>query len=170
MLKRGSFSVKFLAEGVLFREEYELPYRTEEPVYWARNMLNTHSTLYQNALERIAKDLGISFSYKRKGWENRRMVCFLGLGLKGIDIIEINEIHNHLILEDLDMGKEDKAKKYAEGLNKVGQSFDIYYVEQAFLDGWEECMKYLQSLPLDEASNRILYHGTRIGDKSTFND
>jgi len=100
MLKRGSFSVKFLAEGVLFREEYELPYRTEEPVYWARNMLNTHSTLYQNALERIAKDLGISFSYKRKGWENRRMVCFLGLGLKGIDIIEINEIHNHLILED----------------------------------------------------------------------
>lgn len=66
--------------------------------------------------------------------------------------------------------KEDKAKKYAEGLNKVGQSFDIYYVEQAFLDGWEECMKYLQSLPLDEASNRILYHGTKIGDKSTFND
>lgn len=52
--------------------------------------------------------------------------------------------------------KEEKAKKYAEGLNKVGQSFDIYYVEQAFLDGWEECMKYLQSLPLDEASNRIL--------------
>lgn len=45
MLKRGSFSVKFLSEGVLFREEYELPYRTEEPVYWARNMLNTHSTL-----------------------------------------------------------------------------------------------------------------------------
>lgn len=58
--------------------------------------------------------------------------------------------------------KEDKAKKYAEGLNKVGQSFDIYYVEQAFLDGWEECMKYLQSLPLDEASNRILYHETKI--------
>ena len=23
---------------------------------------------------------------------------------------------------------------------------------------------------LDEAANRILYHGTRIGDKSTFND
>lgn len=66
--------------------------------------------------------------------------------------------------------KEDKAKKYAEGLNKVGQSFDIYYVEQAFLDGWEECMKYLQSLPLDEAANRIVYHGTKIGDKSTFND
>ena len=73
-------------------------------------------------------------------------------------------------LENCGETKEDKAKKYAEGLNKVGQSFDIYYVEQAFLDGWEECMKYLQSLPLDEASNRILYHGTKIGDKSTFND
>lgn len=63
--------------------------------------------------------------------------------------------------------KEDKAKKYAEGLNKVGQSFDIYYVEQAFLDGWEECMKYLQSLPLDEAANRILYHETEISDNPT---
>lgn len=41
---------------------------------------------------------------------------------------------------------------------------------EGFIAGWEECMKYLQSLPLDEAANRILYHGTKIGDKSTFND
>ena len=41
---------------------------------------------------------------------------------------------------------------------------------EGFIAGWDACLKYLASLPLDEAANRILYHGTRIGDKSTFND
>lgn len=84
------------------------------------------------------------------------------------------------------MGKEEKAKEYAENLmnesrpyhvEKYGMErakrmsdFDIYYIQEDFESGWDACMKYLQSLPLDEAANRILYHGTKIGDKSTFND
>lgn len=84
------------------------------------------------------------------------------------------------------MVKEEKAKEYAENLmnesrpyhvEKYGMErakrmsdFDIYYIQEAFESGWDACMKYLKSLPLDEAANRILYHGTKIGDKSTFND
>lgn len=56
MLLKGTFLVKFIAEGVEFSEEYELAYRTEEEVYWSKNMLNTHSTLYQNALEKIPEN------------------------------------------------------------------------------------------------------------------
>lgn len=66
MLLKGTFLVKFIAKGVEFREEYELAYRTEEEVYWSKNMLNTHSTLYQNALEKISKDLGMNKSNKKQ--------------------------------------------------------------------------------------------------------
>lgn len=100
MLLKGNFSVKFIAKGVEFREEYELAYRTEEQVYWSKNMLNTHSTLYQNALERISRDIGVNYCNKRDGWKMKKIMCELGWSLRGIEIVEINEIHNHLIVEE----------------------------------------------------------------------
>lgn len=100
MLLKGTFLVKFIAKGVEFREEYELAYRTEEEVYWSKNMINTHSTLYQNALEKISKDLGMNKSNKKTGWEIKRIMCELGWKLLGVEIIDINEIHNHLIVEE----------------------------------------------------------------------
>lgn len=65
--------------------------------------------------------------------------------------------------------KEEKAKEYSKRVSNRNPMIKNF-VECAFMVGWEECIKYLQSLPLDEAANRILYHGTKIGDKSTFND
>lgn len=73
MLKSGLFSVVFKVEGVEFREEYNLLYRTEED--YVKN-----STLYQQATNTVSKDLKVV----------RRTV----------DIINIMRIHNDLILED----------------------------------------------------------------------
>lgn len=80
MLKSGLFSVVFKVDNVEFREEYELAYRTEEILYFAPNMLNRHSTLYQQATSSIAKDLDM------------RRCC--------VEIIKIMRIHNDLIVED----------------------------------------------------------------------
>lgn len=60
-------------EGVEFREEYNLLYRTEED--YVKN-----STLYQQATNAVSKDLKV---VRRK-----------------VDIINIMRIHNDLILED----------------------------------------------------------------------
>lgn len=80
MLKAGNFSVVFKVDNVEFREEYELAYRTEEILYFAPNMLNKNSTLYQQATSKIAKDLGT------------RRYC--------IEIVKIMKTHNHLIIEE----------------------------------------------------------------------
>lgn len=100
MLLKGNFSVKFIVEGVEFREEYELAYRTEEQVYCSKNALNTQSLIYQNALEIISKELGRNFCKKRTDWKMKKIMCELGWSLRGIEIVEINEIHNHLIVEE----------------------------------------------------------------------
>nr|UVM83069.1 MAG: hypothetical protein [Bacteriophage sp.]UWF95985.1 MAG: hypothetical protein [Bacteriophage sp.] len=73
MLKSGLFSVVFKVEGVEFREEYNLLYRTEED--YVKN-----STLCQQATNTVSKDLKV---VRRK-----------------VDIINIMRIHNDLILED----------------------------------------------------------------------
>ena len=73
MLKSGLFSVVFKVDGVEFREEYNLAYRTEED--YVKN-----STLYQQAANAVAKDLKV-------------IRC-------KVDIINIMRIHNDLILED----------------------------------------------------------------------
>lgn len=80
MLKSALFSVIFKVDNVEFREEYRLPYRTEEFLYFAPNMLSKISTLYKQAIKAIANDLGT------------RPYC--------IDIIKIMRIHNDLILEE----------------------------------------------------------------------
>lgn len=73
MLKSGLFSVVFKVEGVEFREEYNLLYRTEED--YVKN-----STLYQQATNVVSKDLKVV--------------------RRNVDIINIMRIHNDLILED----------------------------------------------------------------------
>ena len=73
MLKSGLFSVVFKVEGVEFREEYNLLYRTEED--YVKN-----STLYQQATNAVSKDLKVV--------------------RRNVDIINIMRIHNDLILED----------------------------------------------------------------------
>lgn len=73
MLKSGLFSVVFKVEGVEFREEYNLLYKTGED--YVKN-----STLYQQATNAVSKDLKV---VRRK-----------------VDIINIMRIHNDLILED----------------------------------------------------------------------
>lgn len=73
MLKSGLFSVVFKVEGIKFREEYNLLYRTEED--YVKN-----STLYQQATNAVSKDLKV---VRHK-----------------VDIINIMKIHNDLILED----------------------------------------------------------------------
>lgn len=70
--------------------------------------------------------------------------------------------------------KEDLAREYADNLMKTSRpyhvqeygmqraknvaDFDVYYVEQAYEDGWDACMKHLASLPWDEAVNEIVNH------------
>lgn len=73
MLKIKDFSVIFEVSGVRFREEYSLPYRTEE------DSKNEPSTIIQAAKGKIASDLGIRRSQ--------------------ISVIKVMEIHNHLIIE-----------------------------------------------------------------------
>ena len=71
--------------------------------------------------------------------------------------------------------KKEKAIEYAkmryscnngnrETKNEIAK---VIACRVGFEAGWEECMKYLQSLPLDEAANRIVYHGTEISDNPT---
>lgn len=84
--------------------------------------------------------------------------------------------------------KEQKAKEYSDNevrryhqhtgvIEKYGMErarmtseHESWELEEAYEAGWDACLKYLASLPLDEAANRILYHGAKISDKSTFND
>lgn len=73
MLKTGNFSVVFRVDGVSFREEYELAYRTEEERVES-------STLYQQAEAKIAHDL-------------KCLRC-------QVTIDKIMKIHNHLIIEE----------------------------------------------------------------------
>lgn len=37
---------------------------------------------------------------EKTGWEIKRIMCELGWKLLGVEIIDINEIHNHLIVEE----------------------------------------------------------------------
>lgn len=73
MLKSGLFSVIFKVDGIEFREEYQLAYRTEEEQ-------RESSTLYQHAKAAIAKDLNV-----KRG---------------RVEVVKVLEIHNNLILED----------------------------------------------------------------------
>lgn len=73
MLKSGLFSVVFSVGKVQMREEYQLSYRTEEERI-------DNSTLYQQAKQAIAKDLGLT--------------------RKCVSIINIMKIHNDLIVEE----------------------------------------------------------------------
>lgn len=73
MLKGGLFSVIFKVDGIEFREEYQLAYRTEEEQ-------RESSTLYQQAKAAIAKDLNV-----KRG---------------RVEVVKVLEIHNNLILED----------------------------------------------------------------------
>lgn len=60
--------------------------------------------------------------------------------------------------------KEELAKIFASG-SKVTSTKLLR--ELSFIAGWDACLKYLASLPLDEAANRIVYHGTEISDNPT---
>lgn len=60
--------------------------------------------------------------------------------------------------------KEELAKIFASG-SKVTSTKLLR--ELSFIEGWDACLKYLASLPLDEAANRIVYHGTEISDNPT---
>lgn len=95
MLKFGTFSVTFKYKGVLFREEYNLPYRTEEKV-------DPFSTLYQRAQLSIENDLGLLKHIKSTKHFNDRYESSKKLGIKtfGLEIVSINEIHNDLIIEE----------------------------------------------------------------------
>ena len=73
MLRTANFSVQFKVDGVPFREEYTLPYRTEE------DFNSESSTVIQAAKGAIAKDLCIRRS--------------------SVEIEKIMETHNHLILD-----------------------------------------------------------------------
>lgn len=93
MLQRGMFTVTAIVKGVEFKEDYELPYRTEED-----NGL--FSTLYQSAQYKVAQDSGwfkgVTPAAVKEKYE---MSIKLGLRLVGIDIISINRLHNHLIVD-----------------------------------------------------------------------
>lgn len=70
--------------------------------------------------------------------------------------------------------KEDLAREYADNLMKTSRpyhvqeygmqraknvaDFDVYYIEQAYEEGWDACLKYLGNIPWDEAVNEIVKH------------
>lgn len=106
MLKSGLFSVVFKVEGVKFREEYNLLYRTEED--YVKN-----STLYQQATNAVSKDLKV---VRHK-----------------VDIINIMRIHNDLILkhkrkfiEDRGWDNEIPGKDYFDNLFRVSENQVIF--------------------------------------------
>lgn len=62
--------------------------------------------------------------------------------------------------------KEEQAYEYSERVSR-GNPMTKDLTECSFMVGWDACLKYLASLPLDEAANRIVYHGTEISDNPT---
>ena len=62
--------------------------------------------------------------------------------------------------------KEEQAYEYSERVSR-GNPMTKDLTECSFMVGWDACLKYLASLPLDEAANRIVYHGTKISDNQT---
>lgn len=62
--------------------------------------------------------------------------------------------------------KEEQAYEYSERVSR-GNPMTKDLTECSFMVGWDACLKYLASLPLDEAANRIVYHGTKISDHPT---
>lgn len=62
--------------------------------------------------------------------------------------------------------KEEQAYEYSERVSR-GNPMTKDLTECSFMAGWDACLKYLASLPLDEAANRIVYHGTKISDHPT---
>lgn len=62
--------------------------------------------------------------------------------------------------------KEEQAYEYSERVSR-GNPMTKDLTECSFMVGWDACLKYLASLPLDEAANRIVYHGTKISDNPT---
>lgn len=62
--------------------------------------------------------------------------------------------------------KEEQAYEYSERVSR-GNPMTKDLTECSFMVGWDACLKYLASLPLDEATNRIVYHGTEISDNPT---
>lgn len=73
MLIKGWFSVVFMVGGLKFREEYRLPYRTEEEDHG-------NTTLRKAAEAAIAKDLDVTRGR--------------------VHIVDIMEVHNDLIVEE----------------------------------------------------------------------
>lgn len=53
--------------------------------------------------------------------------------------------------------KEELAKIFASGSNVPTLKI---LRELSFIEGWDACLKYLASLPLDEAANEIVYWRT----------
>lgn len=62
--------------------------------------------------------------------------------------------------------KEEQAYDYSKRVSR-GNPMTKDLAECSFMVGWDACLKYLASLPLDEAANRIVYHGTEISDNPT---
>lgn len=58
--------------------------------------------------------------------------------------------------------KEELAKIFASGSNVP--SLKILR-ELSFIEGWDACLKYLASLPLDEAANEIVYWRTNGSER-----
>lgn len=82
-------------------------------------------------------------------------------------------VHDHYQCNGKYACEERAYCRFCEGENIAHDCDEDCYADEfseGFIAGWDACLKYLASLPLDEAANRILYHGTKIDDKSTFND
>lgn len=58
--------------------------------------------------------------------------------------------------------KEELAKIFASG-SKVTSTKLLR--ELSFMEGWDACLKYLASLPLDEAANEIVYWHTSSSER-----
>lgn len=58
--------------------------------------------------------------------------------------------------------KEELAKIFASGSNVPTLKI---LRELSFIEGWDACLKYLASLPLDEAANEIVYWRTNGSER-----
>lgn len=50
--------------------------------------------------------------------------------------------------------KEKKAQEYVDGIAQFG--IQNHYCKEDFKAGWDACLKYLFTLPMDELVNYIL--------------
>lgn len=73
-------------------------------------------------------------------------------------------------IEQIREALEGAYCRFCEGENIAHDCDEDCYADEfseGFIAGWDACLKYLASLPLDEAANRIVYHETEISDNPT---